>query len=262
MERMVIKHLSGSKANQVEEFSLRHHTELVLGRDTAAAVRYDPDRDDLVGRQHARITRDPNDENGFLIEDLNSRNGTFVNKQRVSGTVKLTVGDLVQLGPGGPEFVFGVEPRPVGTTGAKATRIAATPPTPPTRVSETNASANSGIPVYGAPASPAKPPGSVGKATVERMITSSVTETKKRQGRKFAIIGALAALGVLLLFIILGAGVYLWSARQAAAHDELNAKVVEGQKNWTTPKPPHRFPPPTSTTNSANPLCILKSPGA
>jgi len=46
MERMLIKHLSGSKANQVEEFALKHHNEIVLGRDTSATVQYDPDRDD------------------------------------------------------------------------------------------------------------------------------------------------------------------------------------------------------------------------
>ena len=122
MERMLIKHLSGSKANQVEEFALKHHNEIVLGRDTSATVQYDPDRDDLVGRQHARVSRDPNDANGFLLTDLNSTNGTFHNKQRVTGTVKLNPGDSVQLGPGGPEFTFDVEPRPKYAT--KATRIA------------------------------------------------------------------------------------------------------------------------------------------
>ena len=38
MERMLIKHLSGSKANQVEEFSLKHHNELIFGRDLTATV--------------------------------------------------------------------------------------------------------------------------------------------------------------------------------------------------------------------------------
>ncbi|HEX8636422.1 MAG TPA: FHA domain-containing protein, partial [Pyrinomonadaceae bacterium] len=76
MERMVIKHLSGSRANQVEEFALRHHNELIFGRDTSATVKYDPDRDDLVGRQHAKISKDPADPNGFVLTDLNSTNGT------------------------------------------------------------------------------------------------------------------------------------------------------------------------------------------
>ena len=81
MERIVLKHLSGSKANQVEEFPLNHVKELVLGRDPSSTVKYDPDRDDLVGRQHAKITQDPNDPSQFIVTDLNSRNGTFVNRR-------------------------------------------------------------------------------------------------------------------------------------------------------------------------------------
>ena len=60
MERIVLKHLSGSKANQVEEFPLNHVKELVLGRGLArrrlrvrirAVVELEPgSRPDLVGR--------------------------------------------------------------------------------------------------------------------------------------------------------------------------------------------------------------------
>ena len=75
MERMIIKHSSGSKENQVEEFPLNHYAELILGRESTATVQYDPDRDDLVGRIHAKIKIDPNNQNGFLIEDAGSKNG-------------------------------------------------------------------------------------------------------------------------------------------------------------------------------------------
>ena len=78
MERIVLRHLNGSKANQVEEFPLAHFKELVVGRDPSATVKYDPDKDDLVGRQHAGIAQDPNDPTQFAITDLNSRNGTLV----------------------------------------------------------------------------------------------------------------------------------------------------------------------------------------
>ncbi len=66
MERIVLRHLSGSKANQVEEFPLSHVREVVFGRDPSATVKYDPDRDDLVGRQHARLAQDPNDPSAGL----------------------------------------------------------------------------------------------------------------------------------------------------------------------------------------------------
>src|SRR5215208_4862415 len=116
MERIVLRHLSGSKANQVEEFSLNHFKELIFGRDPSSTVKYDPDKDDLVGRQHARITQDPSDPARFFIADLSSRNGTFVNKQRLVGTARLVPGDVVQFGAGGPEFQFDTDPPAVRPT--------------------------------------------------------------------------------------------------------------------------------------------------
>jgi S1-C subfamily serine protease len=216
MERMLIKHLSGSKANQVEEFAIKHHNELIFGRDTSATVKYDPDRDDLVGRQHAKISLDPNDPNSFLVTDLNSTNGTFINKQRLNGTAKLKPGDSVQFGPGGPEFQFDVEPRPHNA--AKATRVmdasAAGHTAPATRMVD----ANSGAANYNMSAAPAgKAPGTVGKATVERMISQTVTETKKSQGRKFGLIGGVAALAVLILFAAVIGGAYWYSSSRETA---------------------------------------------
>ncbi len=232
MERMLIKHLSGSKANQVEEFALKHHNELILGRDTSAAVQYDPDRDDLVGRQHAKISRNPNDPNSFLLTDMNSTNGTFHNKQRITGTVKLNPGDSVQLGPGGPEFIFEVEPRPNNT--AKATRMAdftGGKPTPATRMVGGAGSTN---PITG---STGKAPGTVGKATVERMISQTVSETKKSQGKKFAVIGGAAAIAVLLLFGAVIGGAYWYSSnREAAMKTELTGQTADLEKKMAEGK--------------------------
>lgn len=208
MERMVIKHTSGSKANQVEEFPLNHYSELILGRESGSTVQYDADRDDLVGREHAKISRDKADENSFIIEDTGSRNGTYLNGVRISEPRKIQPGDRVQLGTGGPEFTFDVEPRPAGAT--KATRIAdvATSSTPATRIADSTS-------VVTAAAAGGKP--SVGKATVERMIGSSVAETKREQGRKYGAIGAVAAVLVLLLFGAVIGGGYLYSSRQQVA---------------------------------------------
>jgi len=231
MERMLIKHLSGSKANQVEEFALKHHNELIFGRDTSATVKYDPDRDDLVGRQHAKIALDPNDPNSFLVTDLNSTNGTFLNKQRLNGTMKLQPGDSVQFGPGGPEFQFDVEPRPNGG-GAKATRMvdaSAGKQAPATRMVPTGM----GVQSSAMASTGAKAPGTVGKATVERMISQTVTETKQAQGRKFGLIGGVAALAVLLLFGVVLGGAYWYSSSREAA---LTGKTEELEKKMADNK--------------------------
>lgn len=51
--------------------------------------------DSRVSRHHARIVRD---ERGFLIEDLNSRNGTRVDDRAVRDSTTLTDGAVVRIG--------------------------------------------------------------------------------------------------------------------------------------------------------------------
>jgi serine protease Do len=211
MERIVLKHLSGSKANQVEEFPLNHVKELILGRDPSSTVKYDPDRDDLVGRQHAKITQDPNDPSQFIVTDLNSRNGTFVNRQRLTGTTRINPGDVVQLGPGGPEFVFEIEPRPGGAT--KATRVAQTnsmaptmPGAPSTRVAPTGGGPTPTFPQT-TPAGP-PPSGGVGKATVERIVAQNVQQAKKSQSRTY--LAVIAVVVVLFLGVAAVGGFFVW----------------------------------------------------
>ena len=204
MQRVVLRHLSGSKANQVEEFPLNHFKELTFGRESSCSVKYDPDRDDLVGRQHAKIIQDPTDPHQFILTDLNSRNGTFVNRQRISASARIAPGDTVQFGAGGPEFQFDVEPRleqdvrPTRMAGEASTASygSGSVTTPPTR---TGAPPSPMSPMGPGPTMPAS--GTVGKATVERMIAQSKTDN-----RKFLLMGG-AALVVILLLV---AGVLLF----------------------------------------------------
>lgn len=225
MERMIIKHLSGSKANQVEEFSLKHHNELIFGREATSTVKYDPDRDDLVGRQHAKIQQDPNDPNGFIITDLQSRNGTFVNNSRITAPTRITFGDVVQFGPDGPRFQFDVEPRPMGAT--KATRIAEARTAPETRFTPVNQPMN--IPVSDSVATKVQSAkAGVGKATVERMINQTVEETKQQEGRKYAAIGGAAAfIGILLIGSLAFGGYYYNSRKQSELQSQIDTKSSE-----------------------------------
>jgi nitrite reductase (NADH) large subunit len=51
--------------------------------------------DELVSRRHARVSRSGA---GAVVEDLGSRNGTFVNGSQVHGPTYLEPGDQLQLG--------------------------------------------------------------------------------------------------------------------------------------------------------------------
>jgi predicted component of type VI protein secretion system len=65
---------------------------VVLGRDAAADVVLDDPR---VSRRHARIT--PSD-GGAVVEDLDSRNGTFLNREQIHAPVAAKPGDDLLLG--------------------------------------------------------------------------------------------------------------------------------------------------------------------
>jgi serine protease Do len=185
MNRIVLTHISGSKAQQTEEFTADAARDLMVGREPSAQVRFDADRDDLVGRQHARILRDPADPFKYSLVDLNSRNGTFLNRQRVVGTAALTHGDVIQLGPGGPEFQFAFDPPPAHLV--KATRLSSMPGMPAQATREVSAS------------SPAS--AGIGKATVERMVNQA------REDNRRSMLSVTAGLLVILATV----GIWAWS---------------------------------------------------
>jgi len=67
------------------------HQPLIIGRDETCDVVI-PDRQ--VSRQHARITLEAD---RWLLEDLGSKNGTFVNGQELPGLYPLQDGDEIQI---------------------------------------------------------------------------------------------------------------------------------------------------------------------
>ena len=229
MQKIVIRHLTGMKANQVEDIPLQGFREVLIGRDPGAHIHFDADREDLVSRNHARIVQDPADPNSFLLADLQSRNGTFINKQRVYGTQRVQHGDRIQLGPAGPEFTFEIDPPPA----ARPTRLAeAVQPAPATRES----AAPGGL--MGGPSMPpgmTSPVGSdqprpVGRATVERML-DSVTSRMKGESRRTLWV----ALAGILVLLLVGAGYFVYDYTRKAAErarlDAVTAQLADFQKS-------------------------------
>ena len=92
---------------------------LVLGREGADLVIEDPQ----VSRRHAAV-RPAGD--GLEIEDLGSLNGTWVNGARVTGKVRLALGDRVRVG----DSSFEVEVEAEGTAVRPAPTEAGQAPAP------------------------------------------------------------------------------------------------------------------------------------
>ncbi len=213
--RIVIRHLSGSKTNQIEQFDLDGLSEITLGRDPSSKIVYDLQRDDAVSRKHAVIRIKNEKELYFRIADLNSSNGTFLNGERIGGEVELLPDDVVELGAGGPKFVFDVQPRPsylpartramgaVSAIDAAATRVvAATDAAATAELAAADTAQRTGVTET---AAIGKVP--VGKATILRMMTEE--RSKARQ----IWVAAIAA--VVLLAVIGGTALY-WHGQNVA----------------------------------------------
>ena len=88
---------SGRRVAVVEGDSLKGKSfdigeELTIGRADKCSVVLD---DPYVSQVHARIF--PND-GSFMVEDLGSTNGTYLNRQRVTAPTELQRGDRVKIG--------------------------------------------------------------------------------------------------------------------------------------------------------------------
>jgi hypothetical protein len=125
--------------------------EFVVGRGETGSGNLAEDTE--ISRRHARFRR----ENGsFVVEDLGSTNGTYVNGSRVTGPTTLASGDQIQLGKTLVTFDGGAEQtqaRPAVTSARQA--VAGPPPAAPAAPAAAVAPA---APVAPPPPEPAKLP--------------------------------------------------------------------------------------------------------
>lgn len=98
--------LTGSRAGEVAEFT---SARLTVGRASIADIQFDPHADLTVASLHAEILYD---SGRFILCDLGSRSGTFVNGEPISGPHVLRNDDYIQFGQNGPEIVFRAGPKP------------------------------------------------------------------------------------------------------------------------------------------------------
>ena len=95
--RIEFEIVSGARAGVRKAFEKSY---VALGRDTLSDVRFDPEADLDVSTKHAAVLLSGD---GYVVRDLGSRNGTFVNGQRVAGDTPLADGDVIRCGGHGPE---------------------------------------------------------------------------------------------------------------------------------------------------------------
>lgn len=171
-------------------------TRIRLGRGKECEVRPVEGGEGVVSRVHAELTVGPS--GGLSLRDVGSKNGTFLNGDRIGEPMPVRLGDRITLGPGGPVLVV----EGIGTG--------------PMKAAQRPASA----------ASPAAAPEVMGQKTVMGLINSALEqarEERRRGGRgSTAFLKAVAAevgkdsrrkfrwitASIVILVLVLGAGVF------------------------------------------------------
>jgi Protein kinase domain/FHA domain len=132
-EKLRLKVTAGNATGTKIEVS----DELVIGRHAEGVGRLADDVE--ISRRHARLTRAGS---GFVVEDLGSTNGTFLNGRRIEGPELLSVGDEIELG--GTRMIVQVS--------------ATTPPATPTPAPAHDTPPSTPVPLATEPLAPAEAP--------------------------------------------------------------------------------------------------------
>jgi S1-C subfamily serine protease len=112
--------MSGGRAGHRETYDKVY---IGLGRHPLSDLRFDAERDLDVSTRHAALLQTGDH---WVLRDLGSRNGTFVNGHRLTADYELASGDRVQFGPNGPEMEFRI-----ATEGVEQVVPAVHAPAPP-----------------------------------------------------------------------------------------------------------------------------------
>ncbi len=123
--------LNNQKPTASEEFELTK-PEIVIGREESTDL---PISSQGVSRRHAKLTREGE---GYVIEDLGSSNGTFVNSQKVTGPRMLKAGDQIRLGKAVTLVYEAPRVSAVEQPGESAATVARPVPSMPASVMETS----------------------------------------------------------------------------------------------------------------------------
>lgn len=91
--------------------------EILIGRHSDAKLQFHPEHDLQVSAFHAILTQQGN---LWVLEDLRSRNGTYINGVELSAATPVRSGDRITFGRGGPEVEVRISAQPVAGIGSPA----------------------------------------------------------------------------------------------------------------------------------------------
>jgi pSer/pThr/pTyr-binding forkhead associated (FHA) protein/V8-like Glu-specific endopeptidase len=92
--------VSGGRSGHREVFDKSY---IGCGRHPLSDLRFDAEKDLDVSTRHAAVVRTGD---RWVLRDLNSRNGSFVNGRKIEADYELSDGDVLRFGVQGPEVEF------------------------------------------------------------------------------------------------------------------------------------------------------------
>ena len=162
---------------------------VALGRDPLSDVRFDAESDLDASTKHAAVVLSGD---AYVVRDLGSRNGTFVNGKRIAEDVLLADGDVIRCGAKGPEVVV----RLVREGAEQIIPKVATPAAPPPHRAAGAGPPRPAAPGPAAPAAPAKPAGPSATSILRAEVRASAARFR--------------SLAIVLGIVIVGAVSVLW----------------------------------------------------
>jgi hypothetical protein len=202
--------LTGARAGQTDIIG---QPVITLGRHPDCDVRFDADRDLDVSARHASLTLDGD---RYVLRDLGSTNGTYVQGRLVRDPMPLAGKEVIRFGPSGPKVEF------TPLSSARSDSTGAAEPGPGTAVLGSQSRAETPHP----PAPPrADRPAAAPRPTASHSDTAARVRIEvERQTR-----GLRRTTGILFALLLLLAATYFWQAQTAARRIETDRRALLSQ---------------------------------
>jgi len=179
--------LTGSRAGHRERFT---KPVIAIGRHPLCDFQFDPQQDLDVSTRHAEIRAV---EDGYVLVDIGSTNGTYVNGVRIARERRLESGDEVAFGEFGPKVRLEIVPGSGTQPPARRDAGAALDPAAPNDAPES-----------AAPGA-ASPPATRSIVTEARRVRDAATDAPRRDARRRTSMA-----GALVAAIVVAAGGAYW----------------------------------------------------
>ena len=186
-------------------------TRIRIGRGKECEIRPVVEQEGIVSRVHAELTVGAS--GGLALRDVGSKNGTFLNGDRIAGATPVRLGDRITLGPGGPVLVV----EGIGTGPVKA---AVRPPAAGEGMGQNTVMGliNNAL----AQAKEERHRGGRGSTAFLKAVALEVGKDSRRKFRWVAVI-------ITVLVLVLGGGVYgvYWLLSQQVEQTEVERRTAE-----------------------------------